>query len=119
VSKGGLQARNKILTRQRFNEHVNTLVPEFVSTGGEHVDGVFQVKVVVAVEVTTDEFVDLLLRHCVQVLEFVHGRELFHVETVGQDAVCELGMRYRFRQFPARYSPGFLLSNCSLSKAVM
>lgn len=77
-----------ILTSQRFNKHVNTLVPELVSPGGEHVDGVFQIKVVVSVEVTTNEFVDLLLGHCVQVLEFVHGRKLFHVQTVRQDTIC-------------------------------
>jgi hypothetical protein len=38
--------------------------------------------------VTTNEFVDLLLGHCVQVLEFVHGRKLFHVQTVRQDTIC-------------------------------
>lgn len=77
-----------ILTSQRFDKHVNTLVPELVSSGGEHVDGVLQIKIVVSVEVATNKFVDLLLGHGVQVLEFVHGRKLFHVQTVRQDTIC-------------------------------
>lgn len=40
-----------------------------------------------AIEMTSDEVIDLLLRHGVQVLELVHRRELGHVETVGRDAV--------------------------------
>lgn len=80
-------ARNRILTSKRLDEHVNTFVPEFVSTSGEQIDGVFQVKVVVAVEVTSDEIVDLLLGLHVQVLEFVHSSELLDVQTVRQDTI--------------------------------
>lgn len=39
------------------------------------------------VKVASDKLVDLLLGHRVQVLELVHGRELLHVQTVGQHAV--------------------------------
>lgn len=40
------------------------------------------------IEMTTNEFVDLLLGLNVQVLELVHGGELDNVETVGEDAIC-------------------------------
>jgi hypothetical protein len=75
------------LTSKRLDEHVDTLVPEFVSTGSEHVHSVFQIKVVVSVEVASDKLVDLLLGNGVQVLELVHGGKLLHVQTVGKDAI--------------------------------
>ncbi len=61
------------LTGQTLKEHIHTLVPEFVSTGGKDVDGVLEIKVVMTVEVTSDEIVDLCLGQCVEVLELVHG----------------------------------------------
>ena len=78
---------NEQPTSQRLDEHVHTLVPELVSPSREQVDGVLEVKVVVSVEVSADEIVDLLLGLDVQVLELVHGRELLDVEAVRQDTV--------------------------------
>lgn len=75
------------LTRERLYEHVHSLVAVLVTTGGEEVERVVEVKVVVAVEMASDEVIDLLLRDSVEVLELVHGRELGHVETVGRDTV--------------------------------
>jgi hypothetical protein len=43
----------------------------------------------VAIEVTSDEVVDLGFGHGVEVLELVHGGELDDVETVRQDAICD------------------------------
>ena len=74
-------------TRERLDEHVDTLVAELITTSGEQVDRVFKVKVVVAVEVAADKLVNLLLGQRVEVLELVHGRKLDHVETVGQDTI--------------------------------
>lgn len=79
------------LTSEGLDEHVDTLVSELVSTSSEHVDGVFEVKVVVAVKVTSDEVVDLFLGLDVQVLELVHGRKLLDVETVRQDSIYHQG----------------------------
>lgn len=75
------------LTSKRLDEHIHTLVPVLVSSGSEQVDGVLEVKVIMTVEVTPDEIVDLLLGLDVQVLEFVHRGEFDDVETVGQDTV--------------------------------
>ena len=79
---------NEQPTSQRLDEHVDTLVPELVSASREQVDGVLEVKVVVSVEVSADEVVDLFLGLDVQVLELVHRRELLDVKTVRQDTVC-------------------------------
>lgn len=76
------------LTCKRLDKHVDTFVPELVSTSSEQVECVFKVKVVMTVEVTSDKIVDLLLGLDVQVLELVHGRKLLDVETVGQDTIC-------------------------------
>jgi len=79
---------DRSLTGQTLEEHVDTLVPVLVPSGGEHVDRVLEVKVVVSVKVTSDELVDLGLGEGVQVLELVHRLELDNVETVGEDSVC-------------------------------
>jgi hypothetical protein len=79
-----------VLTRQGLDEHINTFVPVLVSAGSEQVDGVLQVKVIVAVEVASDEVVNLLLGLDVQVLELVHRGELDHIQTVGQDPICSI-----------------------------
>ena len=52
-----------------------------------HIERVFEVKVVVAIEVTTNKVVDLGLGSSVEVLELVHRLELDDVETVGKDAI--------------------------------
>lgn len=75
------------LTSKRFDEHVNSLVSVLVSTSSEEVKGVVKIEVVVTVEMTSDEVVDLLFRNGVKILELVHGRELGDVETVGSDSV--------------------------------
>jgi hypothetical protein len=82
--------KTQLRTGKRFDEHVDTLVSELVSSSSEQVDGVFQVKVVVPVEVTSDKVVDLLLGLDMQVLELVHGSELDHVQTVRQDTICKV-----------------------------
>ena len=75
------------LTSQTLEEHVNTLVPVLVSSGSEHVNSVLHIKVVMTVKVTLDKLVDLGLGQGVKVLELVHGLELDHIETVGEDTV--------------------------------
>lgn len=76
-----------VKTGKRLNEHIHTLIPELVATGSEEVEGVFWLEVVVAIEVTADEVVDLLLGLLMEVLELVHGRKLGDVETVGEDTI--------------------------------
>ena len=72
---------------ERLDKHVDALVAVFVAAGGEEVEGVVEIEVVVAVEVAAREIVDLFLGLGVQVLELVHGRELDHVEAVREHAV--------------------------------
>ncbi|KAH6611194.1 hypothetical protein Trco_001214 [Trichoderma cornu-damae] len=74
-------------SRERLDEHVDPLVPEFIPPSGEEVQRVFRFKVVVAVKVAPHEVVDLLLGLLVQVLEFMNRRELCDVEAVGEHAV--------------------------------
>lgn len=80
------------LTGERLDEHVNTLVAVLVPTGGEEVQSVVQIEVVVTVEMATYEIVDLLLGDSVKVLELVHCGELGDVQTVGEDSICESGI---------------------------
>ena len=74
-------------SRERLDEHVGALVGELVASGGEQVERLVQVEVVVAVEVAAHEVVDLLLGESVQVLELVQGAELLDAEAVGRDDV--------------------------------
>ena len=72
---------------QRFDEHIHTLIPELISASREEVKRVFRVEIVMSVEVAAHKIVYLLLGLLVQVLELVHGRELGHVQTIGQHTV--------------------------------
>lgn len=76
-----------VKTGKRLDKHVDTFVAVLVSTSGEKVECVFQIEIVVTVEVSLDELVDLGLGNGVQVLELVHGREFDYIETIGQDTV--------------------------------
>lgn len=72
---------------QRLNEHVYTLIAVFVATGGEEVESLVGIKVVVTIEVTSHEIIDPLLADLMQVLELVSGGELLDIQTVGQNTV--------------------------------
>ena len=72
---------------QGLDEHIDTFVSVFISTCSEEVESVVWLKVVVAVEMTSNEVVNLLFRLLVQVLEFVHSRELLDVQAIGQNSV--------------------------------
>ena len=48
-------------TGKRFNEHVDSFVGKLVATGRKHVQRLVQIKVVVAVEMASNEVVDLFL----------------------------------------------------------
>lgn len=74
-------------TCERLNEHVDTLISVLVSTGSEEVEGVVRLEVVVAVEVASNKVMDLFLGLLMKILEFVDGRELGDIETVGQDTI--------------------------------
>lgn len=76
-----------VQTSQSLDEHVDTFVPELVPTGGEEIEGVLQVEIIMAVEVAPNKVADLLLRVRVQVLEFMHGRELLDIQPIGEYAV--------------------------------
>jgi hypothetical protein len=71
------------LTSKRLDKHINTFIPKLVSTSSEQVQGIVKVEIVMTVEMTSDEIVNLLLGLNVEVLEFVHGGELLDIETVG------------------------------------
>ena len=61
---GGLRAGSLeavVQPREGLHEHVDTLIPVLVTASGEEVKGVVQIKVIVAIKVTPDEVVDLVL----------------------------------------------------------
>lgn len=72
---------------ERLDKHVDTLIPVLVATGSEEVESIVEVEIIVAVEMTANKVVNLLLALGVQVLELMHGRELDDIETVGEDAI--------------------------------
>jgi hypothetical protein len=75
------------LTSKRLNKHINTFIPKLVSTSSEQVKRVVKVEIVMTIEMTSDEIVNLLLGLNVEVLEFVHSSEFLDVETVGEDTI--------------------------------
>lgn len=70
-------------TGEGFNKHIDALVAIFVSTGSEKVEGIVEIKVIMTVEMATDEIVDDILFDGMQILKFVHGTEFDDIETVG------------------------------------
>lgn len=76
------------LTSKGFNKHINTFIPKLVSTSSEQVQCVVEVEIVMTIEMTSDEIVNLLLGLDVEILEFVHSSELLDVETVREDTIC-------------------------------
>lgn len=62
----------------------------FNSEMDTHVEGIVEIEIIVAIEVTAYEVVDLRLGDSVQVLELMHRREFDHVQAIWQDAVCAL-----------------------------
>lgn len=95
---------------ERLNEHVDTLVSVFISTCGEHlfqcrlnvsvgkksvahVDGILKVKVIMAIEMSSNKLVDLRLRCGMHILELMHSLELDNIQSVGQHTI-----RFPFQQ---------------------
>jgi hypothetical protein len=75
------------LTSKRLDKHINTFIPKLVSTSSEQVERVVEIEIVMTIEMTSDEIVNLLLGLDVEVLELVHGSKLLDVETVGEDTI--------------------------------
>ena len=82
---------------KRFDEHVDTFIPVFVTTGSEEVEGLVRVKVVVSIEVASNKVVDTLLVLLMEILELVSSGELLAFKPFGKTP------------------SGFLLRRCSLS----
>jgi hypothetical protein len=75
------------LTSKRLDKHINTFIPKLVSTSSEQIKRIVQIEIVMTIEMTSDEIVNLLLGLNVEVLEFVHSCELLDVKTVGEDTI--------------------------------
>lgn len=67
------------LTSKRFNKHINTFIPKLISTSSEEVQSIIQIEIVMTIEMTSDEIVNLLFGLDVEVLEFVHCCKLLDV----------------------------------------
>lgn len=52
-----------------------------------HIESVVEIKVVMPIKVTTDEFVDLCLARGMKILEFVNSLELDDIEAVRKYAI--------------------------------
>ena len=76
-----------VQSRQRLDEHVNTLISELITASGEEVQCVIHIEVVVAIEMSANKVVDLLFCLLVEVLELMNSRELCDVETVGKNTI--------------------------------
>ena len=86
IGRGGVQW-DRGLTSKRLDKHINTFIPKLISTSSEEIQSVVQIEIVMTIEMTSDEIVNLLLGLNVEVLELVHSSELLDVETVGEDSV--------------------------------
>ncbi len=75
------------LTSERLDKHVNTFVSIFITTGGEHVQGIVEVEIVVSIEMSADELVNFCLGSSVQVLELVHRLEFDNVKPIWKDTI--------------------------------
>lgn len=87
---GGLRAgdlETVVQPSERLDEHIHTLIAVLITPGSEEVECVFQIEIVVAIEMSSDEVVDLLLGLGVEVLEFVHSRKLNDVEAIGKNTI--------------------------------
>ena len=85
VASDGLETM--IETSERLDEHVYTLVPEFVPTSGEDIKCVVRLEIVMAIEMTTHKVVDLFLVDLVKILELVDSGKLGHIKTIGKHAI--------------------------------
>ena len=81
------KSRGEGLTSKRLDKHIDTFVPELISTSSEQVKGVVEIEIVMTVEMTSNKVVDLFLGLDVEVLELVHGGEFLDVETVRKNSV--------------------------------
>jgi len=81
------QERLQVLTGKRLNKHINTLVPILIPPRGKHIQGVIQIKIIIAIEMAPDELIDLSLGGGMHILEFMHGLKLDDVQAIGQYAV--------------------------------
>ena len=64
--------------------------------GRTHIKSLLEVEVIMSVEVSTDEFINLRLGSSVEVLEFVHRLEFDNIQTIWQDTV-RLALQQVFR----------------------
>ena len=76
-----------VQTCQSFNEHIDAFIPELVTTGREEVERIVSIEVVVTVEMSSNEIADLILSLLMEILELMHSREFFDVETIGEHAI--------------------------------
>ena len=72
---------------KRFDKHIDTLVPILVSTGSEKVECIIEIKVVVAIKMTSYKVIDDILLDGMQILEFVHSLEFDDVKPIRQNSV--------------------------------
>jgi hypothetical protein len=52
-----------------------------------HIEGIIQIKIVMAVEITSDKLVNLALAGRMRIMELVHGLELDDIQAIWQDAI--------------------------------
>jgi len=52
-----------------------------------HIEGIIQIKIVMAVEITSDKLVNLALAGRMRIMELVHGLELDDIQAIWQDSI--------------------------------
>lgn len=76
-----------VQSRQGFDEHIHPFVSVLIPPSREEVQRIVRLEVIVAVEMSSYEVMDLLFRLLMQILELVHSGEFLHVQAIGQYSI--------------------------------
>ena len=72
---------------QSLNENVSPFVTKLVATSNEKIESLIQIKIKMAVKVTSNKLADLVFWYGMQILELMECWELFHVQSIWCDEV--------------------------------
>ena len=96
--------------------NATNLISVLVSSSGEEVERIVEIEIVVTVEMTSNEIVDLLFRDLVKILEFVHRREFDDVQSVREYSICgQVHYQREWEVSEKEDEPGFRFRRCSAS----
>jgi len=83
----------QIFTGKRLDKHIDTLIPILIPPCGKHVQGIVQIKIIIAIEMAPNELIDFSLGGSMHILEFMHSLKLDDIQAIGQYPI-----RFTFQQ---------------------